>query len=661
MSDNLSDLVKAAAITVREVRDFAIFVLDPTGVIRSWNEGAALISGYSAEEVIGKHLAIFYTPEDMESQLPKREMELATKVGRSENQSWRVRRDGTRFWADEIMTALHNEQGRLRGFLKITRDLTERWRVQDALRESEERYRTVVQSVKDYAIITVDSNRCITHWNNAARMMIGYEEQEIVGQSADVIFTSEDRQRGAPQMEMDHALKEGRAEDERWHVRKNGSRFWGSGVMTAMRDEGGRRIGFSKILRDETERKRMEDERARLLVREQAARETAEEATRLKDEFLAVVSHELRTPLAAILLWTKLLRAGMLDERSRGEAAGVIEQSAHAQRALVEDLLDVSRILSGRMRLNAAPSDVAAVVRAAIDAVQPMADAKSLRIVAELDPAIGQVRIDADRMQQVVWNLLTNAAKFTPAGGSIAVSLKREDKQLIIRVSDTGQGISPEFLPHVFDRFRQADASTTRLEGGLGLGLTITKQLVELHGGTIQAESDGLGKGATFTVRIPLMEHLPAIRGSEDAASSAAFVPSHVLQGTWVLLVEDDDSTRTAVTWLLERSGAEVTSLPEAEAAIRGLAADMLGKRPDVLVADIAMPGEDGFTLLRRLRTIETERGLPPLPAAALTAYARDEDRRRALDAGFDAFIAKPFEPNELIQVITRLAAKKRA
>jgi CheY-like chemotaxis protein len=266
--------------------------------------------------------------------------------------------------------------------------------------------------------------------------------------------------------------------------------------------------------------------------------------------------------------------------------------------------------------------------------------------------------MDADRIQQVVWNLLTNAVKFTARGGTIAVSLEREDEHVIIRVSDAGQGISPEFLPHVFDRFRQADGSTTRLEGGLGLGLTITRQLVELHGGIIQAESEGVGKGATFTVRIPLLELSPVLRPGQHAAPSDAFVATHVLQGIWVLLVEDDDSTRRAVTWVLERSGAEVTGVPEAEAAIRGLAADMRGKRPDVLVADIAMPGQDGHSLIRRVRQIETDRGLPPIPAAALTAYARDEDRRRALESGFDAFIPKPFEPNELVQVIAGLVVE---
>jgi hypothetical protein len=661
MADDANrDLTDAAALILREVKDYAVYLLDADGFILSWNQGAKSVTGYDSDDVRGQHFSIFFLTEDRARGVPDRELDEARRTGRAEDHNWRVRKDGTRFWAEEIVTTLHDAGGQMRGFLKITCDVSQRRQVQDALRASEERYRTVVQSVKDYAIFTMDPQRRVTHWNNAARALFGYAEDEIVGQPGDIIFTPEDRNQGAPQMEMDRAIEEGRSEDERWHLRRDGSRFWGSGVMTAIRDDAGTLTGFSKILRDQTDRKRMEDERTRLLSREQVARETAEEATRLKDEFLAVVSHELRTPLAAILLWTKLLRAGMLDDAARGEAANVIEKSAQAQKALIDDLLDVSRILSGRLRLNVATADLAAIVRAAIETVQPMAEAKAVRIKVDADPALGSLRADADRIQQVVWNLLTNAVKYTHAGGRVVVTLRRSDGQVTIRVTDDGQGISPAFLPHVFDRFRQADASTTRLESGLGLGLTITKQLVELHGGNITAESEGSGKGSAFTVTLPAIDPAVTRPWHRPAVAEPAFVPTKVLQGLWVLLVEDDESTRRAVTWILEQSGAEVTALPDAEAAVRGLAADMRGKPPDALVADLAMPGQDGFELIRRVRRVESERSHVHVPAVALTAYARDEDRRQALAAGFDAFVPKPFEPIELVQTILGLVQQKR-
>ena len=427
--------------------------------------------------------------------------------------------------------------------------------------------------------------------------------------------------------------------------------------MTAMHDPDGRLTGFFKVLRDQTDRKQIEDQRARLLAREQAARESAEEATRLKDEFLAVVSHELRTPLSAILLWSKLLRAGIVDDKARDEALQIIEQSARSQHAIVEDLLDVSRIMSGKLRLSIRPAELAPILEAAIEAVRPMADSKAIRIELSNDPCDGLVRVDPDRIQQVVWNLLTNAVKFTHPGGRIDVSLSRDGAHTQIRVTDTGQGISPEFLPHVFDRFRQADASTTRLESGLGLGLAITKQLVELQGGSITAQSAGQGKGAAFTVRLPLVA-APSIgdRPGRAQLSDAAFVPSAALKGLWVLLVEDDDPTRRAVSWVLESSGAEVTAVPSTAEALRALSADLSGKRPDVLVSDIAMPGQDGCELLRQLRRIEAQRGHPPIPAAALTAYGREEDRQKVLDVGFQQYLRKPIDPNELVKTIRSLA-----
>ena len=643
------------AAAVQEVTDYVIYLIDPHGVVQFWNKGAELIKGYSPEEVRGKHFSIFYTPEAIAAGIPDREIRRAAETGRAEDEDWRVRKDGSRFWANEVITALHDESGRVAGFAKITRDMTARKRMEDALRESEQRYRSVVEGVRDYAIFSMSADLRITNWNKAAEGIIGYTETEIMGQRSDVIFTPEDRAAGAPDDEARRARETGRALNERWHLRKDGSLFWGEGVLTSNRNELGEVSGFFKLLRDNTAQKRLEDERERLLEGERAARAEAETATRLKEDFLAVVSHELRTPIAAILLWVKLLRAGMLNERARNEAAEVIEHSAKAQQQLIEDLLDVSRILSGKMRLALRPTDLAALAESAVEAVRPMAEARAVDLDVRLDPGLGVARIDPDRIQQVLWNLLTNAVKFTQADGRIELELRRLERELYIRVSDNGKGISPEFLPHVFERFRQADASTTRLESGLGLGMAITKQLVELHGGTIVAESPGEGSGATFVIRLPLRVMGGARPGHRAPRDEKVFSPSSVLKGVWVLLVEDDDPTRRAVTWLLEQSGAEVTAVPSTHDALHALSADMRGRRPDVLISDIAMPGQDGFELIRRVREVEVQRGKPPMAAIALTAYSSARDERTQRHPGFHLLLEKPVEPADLIDAIRSL------
>jgi CheY-like chemotaxis protein len=402
-----------------------------------------------------------------------------------------------------------------------------------------------------------------------------------------------------------------------------------------------------------------------LLVREREARREAEHLNRLKDEFLATVSHELRTPLQAILGWSRLLRgagsSGSVDPARLAKGLEVIDRNAKAQAQLIEDILDVSRIITGKVRLNDAMVNLAAVVRAAADTIRPAADAKRIEVVTELDPELGAIVGDEDRLQQVVWNLISNAVKFTPAGGRVYVRAARVDTHVELIVSDTGNGIPSEFLPYVFERFRQADSTTTRSHGGLGLGLAIVRHLVELHGGTVRAESAGVGQGATFTVALPVRAvsatgDAQAIRAALVRASPAA-KGEQVLTGVRVLVVDDEADARELLVSVLEQFGAKpraVGSVSEAFSALGELDA-LEGLRPDVLVSDIGMPGEDGYVLIRRLRTLEGERGIPSLPAVALTAYARGEDRQRALAAGFQVHVAKPVEPSELVGAIARV------
>ncbi|MCP9495855.1 MAG: PAS domain-containing protein [Pyrinomonadaceae bacterium MAG19_C2-C3] len=388
------------------------------------------------------------------------------------------------------------------------------------------------------------------------------------------------------------------------------------------------------------------------------ARKEAEEANRLKDEFLATLSHELRTPLTSILGWSRMLRSGSLKEDAAQRALEIIERNAQSQNNLIGDILDVSRIITGKLRLDVRPVELSSVIEAAADSVRPAAEAKSVRLQILLDPEAGMVSGDANRLQQVVWNLLTNAVKFTPKGGRVQVRLERVNSHVEITVADTGKGIEPEFLPHVFDRFRQADQTTTRTHGGLGLGLSIVRQLVELHGGTVHVESEGIGHGATFVVQLPLMiarqqPETPERRHPKAGGNAALECPPQ-LAGLRLLVVEDEEDSRELLRAILEGCGADVAvaaSVPEAIELFKQ-------SKPDILLSDIGMPEEDGYDLIRKVRALEAEQGGSRVLAVALTAYARVEDRVRALNAGFQVHIPKPIEPVELVAIVASLAGR---
>ncbi|WP_226889154.1 PAS domain S-box protein [Nostoc sp. MG11] len=399
------------------------------------------------------------------------------------------------------------------------------------------------------------------------------------------------------------------------------------------------------VARDITERKCAEAEREKLLVREQAARETAEAANRVKDEFLAVLSHELRTPLNPILGWSKLLQSRKLDERKTTYALETIERNARLQVQLIEDLLDVSRILQGKLSLNVAPINLAMTITAALETVRLAAEAKSIQIQTVLKPDIGQILGDAGRLQQVIWNLVSNAVKFTPQAGKVEVRLERVDCDAQILVSDTGKGIHPNFLPHVFEYFRQADSATTRKFGGLGLGLAIVRQIVELHGGTVQAESFGEGQGATFTVKLPLMQQ--QLRMHQQIRESQ---PCPDLQGVTVLVVDDMADMREYISFILEQEKAHVIAVASAAEALATLAQF----QPSVLVSDIGMAEMDGYMLMRRVRSLKSDQGRN-IPAIALSAYAGEINEQRAIAAGFQRHLAKPVEPAALIAAIVSI------
>ncbi|MBD2096908.1 response regulator [Trichocoleus sp. FACHB-591] len=412
-----------------------------------------------------------------------------------------------------------------------------------------------------------------------------------------------------------------------------------------------------QILEREQAEKQIQALNAELEQRVSARTEQLEAANRAKDEFLSILSHELRTPLNAMLGWARLLRSRQLNEAKAEHAIETIERNAKLQAQLIDDILDISRIIQGKLRLNVRPVELAAVVEAAIDVVRPAADAKAIRIQTILDPFAGSVSGDSDRLQQVMWNLLSNAVKFTPGGGQVQVCLERINSHVEITVSDTGQGITADFLPYIFDRFSQSDSSTTRVQNGLGLGLAIVRTLVELHGGSVYAESTGDGQGSTFKVSLPLMmipgelKHLDRLRST--AGDEVGFPGTSVLSGLQVLVVDDEVDARRLVTAVLEQCGASVTSVASASEALEAI--ERL--QPHVLLSDIGMPHEDGYALIRKVRELALEQG-GTIPAIALTAYARLEDRIQALSAGFQMHIPKPIEPAELVAAVVNVAGR---
>ncbi len=974
-------------LLVESIVDYGVFLLDPTGHIASWNRGAERIKGYAADEIIGKHFSTFYPEEDVARGKPAWELEVAVAQGRLEDEGWRVRKDGTLFWANVVITALFDASGKLRGFAKVTRDLTARRAAEEEVRRSEERFRLLVEGVTDYAIYMLDATGHVSTWNSGAERLKGYSHAEIGGKYFGVFFTPEQQQDGAPERELEIARTTGRFEEEGWRVKKDGTKFWANVVLTPVRSAKGELVGFAKVTRDLTIR-RAADETARELIREQTARAAAEEAesrirvereryralsarlevifaavsdgiivqdrdgkvilanaaaatmggfasadevvgmgarellgryemfdeaghpfpheempgrkvlsgttttasaqlrvrhrqtgretwnvirssavvgadgrpelavtlwhdvtsehrreegerylarasaalsssldyqemlttlarllvpgiadwcsikllgegehegtlrdvavahvdpekvamardyeakyppdpsgdggvwhvirtgkpllyatieddalvkgakdaehlahlralqmkslicvpirvrdrvsgaitlvssdgakrfdeedvalaeelarragtgidnamlyaqaqaaavraeeaSRAKDEFLATVSHELRTPLNAILGWAAMLDDKTADTTS-SKGIAVIHRNARAQAKIIDDILDVSRIITGKLRLELQPVDLAKVARDSIEVVRPSAIAK--RIVIDLDaPAEPCILVaDPERLQQVVWNLLSNAVKFTDAGGTVTLTIAREGSRFELSVADTGRGIAPSFMPFVFDRFKQADGSTTRRVGGLGLGLAIVRHIVELHGGHVRVTSEGAGKGATFSVTLPIRavqpnDEVAARSPRADAASIAP--PRGSLHEVNVLVVDDDPDARDLLLTVLELAGARATSATTAAEAFDALRAS----KPDVLISDLGMPNEDGFGFIRRVRELDASAG-GKTPAIALSAYTRGEDKAKALAAGFDEHVGKPVAPEPLVALVAKLA-----
>jgi PAS domain S-box-containing protein len=560
-------------------------------------------------------------------------------------------------WMDGRGKAIYDPTGRPLRLYGVGMDITERKHAELA----RARLAAIIE-FSDDAIISKELTGYIVSWNGGATRLFGYDAREMIGQHISRIIPPELLYE---EEEIISRLRRGiRIEHyETERVAKGGRRVQISLSVSPIRDSRGNIVGASKIARDNSERKRSEEalrereeqlrqiaaERAQLLESERSARSEAERLSHVKDEFLATLSHELRTPLNAIQGWATLLRRHELTASDRERGLETIERNVRAQTQIVNDLLDMSRIVSGKIHLEVQPVDMAALLAAAIDVVRPSAEAKRIRINTMLDPRLGIVRADPNRLQQVLWNLLTNAVKFTPPEGEVRVTLERLDAQVEVTVVDSGVGIPEDFLPHVFDRFRQADPSVARRHGGLGLGLSIVKTLVELHGGTVKAHSPGQGLGASFTVSLPLSAAFREEDGRQRALPPRS--PDRLeektlprLDGVAVLVVDDEPDARVLMARVLEDSGAHVVCAASANEAVELLARE----RVDLLLSDIGMPDVNGYDLIRRVRALDAPQARR-IPAIALTAYARPEDRRRSLLAGYQMHVAKPVEARELI------------
>jgi PAS domain S-box-containing protein len=585
-----------------------------------------------------------------------------------------------------IFVAMTGSQLRALRLLERTRadslrDASERQHAEESLRHSEERSRLALDAGRMGAW-EWDMQANVQHWDAGQYELFGLDPATTVLNQETFFNLVHPDDLPDLRRSLTKLLNEGGSFDIEFRICKpDGTIRWLAGKGRLIQGYEGQPLRMIGVNFDITDRKQSEEERNRLLQAEKAARTEAETANRIKDEFLATLSHELRSPLNAMLGWLTLLRTRQLDSATVERALETVERNARMQAQLVEDLLDVSRIIRGQLRLAIAPVKLHTVIEAAIDTVRPAADAKNIYLHSQLDTSINPTLGDSNRLQQIIWNLLTNAIKFTPSGGAVEVRLEvsnadtgsgdvevrsispTSSKFAQITVTDTGKGIAPDFLPYVFDRFRQADSSITRSYGGLGLGLAIVRHLTELHGGTVSVKSDGEGCGAKFTVTLPLksakQDNSKLHQPHSGAHSKVSLAPKPQLEGLTVLVVDDETDARELLVRILEDAGAIVAAASNAEEAIALLNSPHPSNRFDLLISDIGMPQEDGYTLLRRIRLLPSECG-GQLPALALTAYAREEDRQAAYKAGFQAHMAKPVEPDQLVTAIATLGLHSR-
>ena len=620
---------KSFRLLVESVSDYAIFMLDTEGRVASWNAGAQRIKGYRPEEIIGQSFERFYPPDKVAEGWPREELRRAIANGRIEDEGWRVRKDGSRFWASVVITALRDPRGRLQGFAKVTRDLTERRKQEEELRRSEEQFRLLLEAVKDYALFMLDTSGRVLTWNAGATAIMGYTASEVLSCHFSMFFPQNDVAAGRPEQELSQALRTGRAELEEQRVRKDGSLFWANVIITPVLDRDGVLRGFAKVTRDLTEQRRLLE---------------LERASRHMNEFIAMLAHELRNPLAPIRNAVNVLRMQPDLPPVVDRMGDMIDRQARQLTRLVDDLLDVGRIATGKISLQRQDLDYREIVLASAEAARPLMAAKRHQLQVEVAEHI-PMRGDPTRLAQVLHNLLSNAARYTPEGGEVSLTATVVGSRSITRVLDNGQGIAPEALESIFGLFEQEHGvERNPSESSLGIGLTLARTLTELHGGSLTAHSEGRGRGASFELVLPCQP----VSATREAGRGSAPPRADDMR---VLVVDDNHDSADSMVMLLEQLGHEAHAAYGSEQALQ-LASTV---RPTLVLLDLNMPGEGGFEVIRRLRAQIDH----PVYIAAMTGYGQRADRERTRGAGFDEHLTKPVALDPLVKVIQR--ASRRA
>jgi PAS domain S-box-containing protein len=618
---------------VETVRDYAIFMLSPQGFVLSWNLGARNMKGYEAHEIIGSHFSRFYMPDAIQRHWPEHELNVATMEGRFEDEGWRLRKDGSRFWANVVITALRDSNGELIGFTKITRDLTERRAQEERVRQSEERLRLLIEGVDEYAIFMLDANGIIISWNSGAERISGYSPSEILGKHYSHFYRAEDIAANRPWQELAAARQRRRINEEGWRLRKDGSVFWANVNVSALHDADGDLSGFACVTQDLTHR-----------------RYTAalEDAARRMHEFVAMLAHELRNPLAPIRNAVVLMgKKGLTDPTVEAMRQTIDRQSAHLSRIL-DELLDVNRIARGKFTIERQPIELSEILGRAIETSRPLIEARGHTFRAELPPRPVHFSGDGLRLTQAIVNLLNNAAKYTKEGGEISLDASADNAEIEIRVRDNGRGIAPEMLERVFELFVQLNPNENGTTGGLGVGLALVRRVVELHGGTVEARSAGLGAGSEFVVHLPLSTSALRVVQSPEQEDAA---PATRLR---VLVVDDNADAADSLALLLQALGQETRTVYNGFSAL----AAVESFHPQIVLLDIGMPQMDGYQVARQIAS--GPHGSRTL-LVAVTGWGQESDRQRGREAGFHHHFVKPVSEQSLRRLLDEVAVIRAA